>query len=79
MRFVVAADKIEILVTNRLEFIGQIDIERELESCAMLNSLMDEVRFGGGAANEPLIRMTKSKVGPRQNNGILPSSNGTHT
>ncbi len=55
------------------------DIERELESCALLNSLMDEVRFGGGAANEPLISMTKSKMGPRQNNDILPRSNGSHT
>ena len=62
LRFVVAADKIEILVTNRLGFIGQIDTERELESCATLESLMDEVQFGGGAAYEPLIRMTKSNT-----------------
>ena len=62
LRFVVAADKIEILVTNRLGFIGQIDTERELESCATLESLMDGVQFGGGAANEPLIRMTKSNT-----------------
>ncbi len=59
LRFVVAADRIKILVSNRPGFIGQIDIEREVESCAILESLMDEVRFGSGAANEPLISMTK--------------------
>ena len=62
MRFVVAGDKIEILVMPQADFIGQIEIEEELESCATLKSLMDEVRFGGGAANEPLIRMTKSNT-----------------
>ena len=62
LRFVVTADQMEILVTNRLGFIGQIDTERELESCATLESLMDGVQFGGGAANEPLIRMTKSNT-----------------
>ena len=59
VRFVVAADKIEILVSNRLGFTGPIDIEGEVESCALLESLMDEVAFGGGAPNEPLISMTK--------------------
>ena len=59
IRFVVATNRIEILVSNRPGFIGQIDIEREVESCAILESLMDEVRFGSGAANEPLISMTK--------------------
>ena len=59
IRFVVATNRIEIIVSNRPGFIGQIDIEREVESCAILESLMDEVRFGSGAANEPLISMTK--------------------
>ena len=59
MRFVVAANTLEILVSNRPGFIGQIDIEREVESCAILESLMDEVRFGGGADNGPLISMSK--------------------
>lgn len=59
IRFVVAANRIEILVSNRPGFIGQIDVEREAESCAVLDSLMDEVRFGSGANNEPLISMTK--------------------
>ena len=59
MRFVVAVNMMEILVSNPPGFIGQIDIDREVESCAVLESLMDEVRFGGGAANEPLISMTK--------------------
>ena len=59
IRFVVAANRIEILVSNRPGLIGQIDIEREVESCALLESLMDEVRFGSGTANEPLISMTK--------------------
>ena len=62
MRFVVAVDKIEILVTNRLGFTGQIDTESEMESCTTLKSLMDEVLFGDGAANEPLIKMTKSNT-----------------
>ena len=59
IRFVVAANRIEILVSNRPSFIAQIDVEREAESCAVLESLMDEVRFGSGADNEPLISMTK--------------------
>ena len=59
IRFVVAANRIEILVSNRPGFIGQIDVEREAESCTVLESLMDEVRFGSGADNEPLISMTK--------------------
>ena len=59
IRFVVAENRIQILVSNRPGFTGQIDIEREVESCAILESLMDEVRFGNGAANEPLISMTK--------------------
>ena len=63
MRFVVAANRIEILVLNLPDCTGQIDVEREVESCAILESLMDDVRFGGGSANEPLISMTKSNTG----------------
>ena len=59
IRFVVAADKIDIHVSNRLGFTGQIDVQGEVESCALLESLMDEVAFGDGADNEPLISMTK--------------------
>ena len=59
MRFVVVADRIEILMPNRPGFFGQIDAEHEVESRAILESLMDEVAFAGGAANEPLISMTK--------------------
>ena len=59
IRFVVAANRIEILVSNRPSFIAPVDVEREAESCAVLESLMDEVRFGSGADNEPLISMTK--------------------
>ena len=62
MRFVVAANRIEILVLNRPGFIGPIDVKLEVESCAILESLMDEVRFGGGSAYEPLISMTKSNT-----------------
>lgn len=60
IRFIVAANKMEILVTNRLGYIGEIDREHEEESCGTLMSLMDEVRFGDGTANEPLIRMNRS-------------------
>ncbi len=62
MRFIVAANRLEILVTKGPGSIGQIDTEREVESCCLIESLMDEVVFGGGAANEPLIRMTKSNT-----------------
>ena len=58
MQFVVAAEKIEILIQNR-PFIGRIDTELEMESCAFLESLMDEVAFDGEAENDPLITMTK--------------------
>ena len=61
MRFLVAADKIEILIQNR-PFIGRIDTELEMESCAFLESLMDEVAFGGDAENDPLISMTKYNI-----------------
>ena len=59
MRFVVVKNRIEIFVSNCPGFVGQFDIEREVESCAILESLMDEVRYGSGAVNEPLISMTK--------------------
>jgi len=62
MRFVVAPDRIEILVPKRPGSIGQIDIEREEESCALLESLMDDVEFGGGATKQPLISMTKLNI-----------------
>jgi len=61
MQFLVAADKIEILIQNR-PFIRRIDTELEMESCAFLESLMDEVAFGGEADNDPLISMTKHKT-----------------
>ena len=63
MRFLVTEDRIEILVPNLPGFIGTIDIGREVESCAILESLMDEVGFGG-ADNDPLISMSKyTRVG----------------
>ena len=62
MRFVLEANMMEILVSNRLGFVGHIDVEREVESCAILESLMDEVRFGSGSGDEPLISMTKNNT-----------------
>ncbi len=60
MRFIVATNRLEILVRKWPGSIGQIDTEREVESCSLIESLMDEVVFGGESAGEPLIRMTKS-------------------
>ncbi len=58
MQFVVATDKIEIVIQNRPST-GRIDTELEMESCAFLESVMDEVAFGSEADNDPLISMTK--------------------
>ena len=58
MQFVVETDKIEIVIQNRPST-GRIDTELEMESCAFLESVMDEVAFGSGADNDPLISMTK--------------------
>lgn len=62
MRFVVKTNEIEILITGRRGFIGKIDAEQEVESFATLKALMDQVRFGDGAQNEPMIRMTKTNT-----------------
>ncbi len=58
MQFVVETDKIEIVIQNRPST-GRIDTELEMESCAFLESVMDEVAFGSEADNDPLISMTK--------------------
>ena len=58
VQFVVETDNIEIVIQNRPST-GRIDTELEMESCAFLESVMDEVAFGSEADNDPLISMTK--------------------
>ncbi len=68
----VEPDNIEIVIfklqnyTSCLPHLGanQIppDTEEEIESRALLESLMDEVEVGREAAGEPLIRMVKYKA-----------------
>ena len=59
IRFLLVENGIEIFVLHHPNFVEQIKIEREEESSAVLESLMDEVRYGCGKADEPLISMTK--------------------
>ena len=59
MRFVLQTDRIEILIPNLLDYTVQSASEEEVESQALLESLMDEVEYGSGALDQPVVRMAK--------------------
>ncbi len=59
VRFTVDPDRLEILLTVPEGLTRSITAEPDEEGLALLQSLVDEVEFGGGAAGEPLIRMVK--------------------
>ncbi len=59
VRFIVETDRIEILVANPGDVSGPPMVEEDIESQALLESLMDEVEVGEGATDKPLIRMAK--------------------
>ncbi len=59
VRFTVNPDGLGILLTVPEGLARAITAEPDEEGLALLQSLVDEVEFGGGAAGEPLIRMVK--------------------
>ena len=59
LQFVVEGDKLEILVPNQISYTVSLTGDQMIESRALLESLMDEVEFGGGANQNPLIRAAK--------------------
>ncbi len=59
LRFTVNPDRLAILLTIPEGRGRPITAEPDEEGLALLQSLVDEVEFGGGAAGEPLIRMIK--------------------
>ncbi|MFB3119630.1 MAG: hypothetical protein ACE1Y2_03785 [Stenotrophomonas maltophilia] len=59
LQFVVDGDKLEILVPNQISYTVSLTGDQMIESRALLESLMDEVEFGGGASQNPLIRAAK--------------------
>ena len=59
VRFTVNPDGLGILLTVPEGLARDITAEPDEEGLALLQSLVDEVEFGGGAAGELLIRMVK--------------------
>ena len=59
MQFTVNSDRLAILLTVPEELARPITAEPDEEGRALLQSLVDEVEFSGGAAGELLIRMVK--------------------
>jgi len=59
VRFTVDPDRLTILLTVPEGLARPVTAEPDEEGLALLQSLVDEVEFGGGAAGEPLIRMVK--------------------
>ncbi len=59
LQFVVEMDRLEILVPNQISYAVSMAGEEMIESRALLESLMDEVEFGGGDSQDPLIRVAK--------------------
>ncbi len=59
VRFTVDPDRLTILLTVPEGLARPIAADPDEEGLALLQSLVDEVEFGGGAAGELLIRMVK--------------------
>ena len=59
LQFVVEGNKLEILVPNQISYAVSLTSDEMVESRALLESLMDEVEFGGGSGDDPLIRAAK--------------------
>ena len=62
VRFTVNPDGLEILVTGPEGLARAITVEPDEEGLALLQSLVDEVEFGSGAAGQPLVRMVKYRT-----------------
>ena len=61
IRFVVGTGRIEIQVPAPQDYAGRLDSEEDREAQALLRSLMDEVEFGVGVADRPIVRAVKYK------------------
>ena len=61
VRFMVNPDRLAILLTVPEGLGRPITADPDEEGLALLQSLVDEVEFGGGGAGEPLIRMVKNR------------------
>ena len=59
LQFIVEGNKLEILVPNQISYTVSLTRDEMVESKALLESLMDEVEFGGGANEDPMIRVAK--------------------
>ena len=62
LQFVVEGDRLEILVPNQINYTVSLTGDQMVETRALLESLMDEVEFGGGSGQDPLIRVAKNRT-----------------
>ena len=69
VRFTVETERLEILIPSPHGYPAPRAVEEEIESQALLESLMDEVQLGGGSADEPVISMAKYKSAGEENSG----------
>ena len=61
VRFIVEPDRLEILIPNPGNDQTPPALDEEIEGQALLESLMDEVEFGGRESGKALVRMAKHK------------------
>ena len=69
VRFTVEPERLEILIPSPHAYPAPRAVEEEIESQALLESLMDEVQLGGGSAEEPVVSMAKYKSAGEGNSG----------
>ena len=59
LQFIVEGNKLKILVPSQINYTVSLTGDEMVESRALLESLMDEVELGGGANEDPMIRVAK--------------------
>ena len=59
VRFLVRPRRLEVLIPVSGQHLGALDTQEDLESKALLRSLADELEFGGGDSDRPLVRLVK--------------------
>ena len=59
VQFVVQTDQIEVIIPSLADYTVPSASEEEIESQALLESLMDEVEYGSGSPGQPIVRMAK--------------------
>lgn len=69
VRFTMGPERLEILIPSPHGYPAPRPVEEEIESQALLESLMDEVQLGGGSADEPVVTMAKYKSAGEENSG----------